>query len=587
MTAVRLKILILGGYGTFGGRLVKLLADEERLTLVIAGRSQQRAEVFCGGLQSKAVLLALEFDRDGDVKAQLNAIKPDIVVDASGPFQFYGADPYRVVRAALALGIHYLDLADGSDFVKGIAKFEDEARARGVFILAGVSSFPVLTAAVVRHLSLALTQIRSISGGIAPSPYTGVGMNVIRAIASYSGKPVTLMRDGKKVVGYALTDSRRFTIAPPGRLPLKSTRFSLVDVPDLAVLPELWPGLRSIWMGAGPVPEILHRALNALAWLVRFKLLPSLSPLAPLMHWATNVLRWGEHRGGMYVAVEGARDGGIKVERSWHLVAEGDDGPFIPSMAAEAIIRYCLDGRPPKLGARPAISELELQDYEALFARRKIFTGCREVSIEAVVLPLYRRLLGDAYASLPPQLQQMHDLTDELDASGHATVERGRGVLARLIAAIVGFPPVGNDVPLKVSFRLRNGREFWRRTFAGHLFSSTQEAGRKRFEHLLCDRFGPCVFGMALVIDGGRLRLVLRRWSILGVLLPVSWAPFGDIYEHVEAGRFCFHVVIGHPLTGPIVNYRGWLVPQETTSDSARQAAPNPALVRLGVETPL
>ncbi len=587
MTVARLKILVLGGYGTFGGRLAKLLADEERLTLLIAGRSKQRAAEFCNELPARAEVLALEFDRDGDVEAQMSAIKPDIVVDASGPFQFYGADPYRVVRAALALGVHYLDLADGSDFVKGIARFESEARVRSIFVLSGVSSFPVLTAAVVRHLSRELAQIKSISGGIAPSPYAGVGLNVIRAIASYAGKPVAIIRNGKQAVGYALIDARRITIAPPGRLPLKSTRFSLVDVPDLVVLPELWPGLRSIWMGAGPVPEVLHRALNAFAWLVRLKLLPSLSPLAPLMHLATNVLRWGEHRGGMYVGVGGVRDDGVAVERSWHLVAEGDDGPFIPSMAAEAIIRHCLDGRYPKPGARPAISELELHDYEPRFTRMKIFTGCRDASSETAGLPLYRRLLGDAYALLPPQLQQMHDLTNDFGATGRATVKRGRGVLARVIAAIIGFPPTGNDVPLEVSFRLRERREHWQRTFGGHVFSSTQEAGRGRFEHLLCERFGPCVFGMALVIEAGRMRLVLRRWSLLGVPMPVSWAPFGDTYEHVENGRFCFHVAISHPLTGPIVNYYGWLVPQETASDNARQAAPNPALVRLGVETPL
>ncbi len=222
MTASRLKILILGGYGTFGGRLARLLADEDRLTLVIAGRSLQRASEFSSGLPAKAALLALAFDRDGDVEAQLSAVKPDILVDASGPFQFYGADPYRVVRAALTLGIHYLDLADDPDFVKGIAKFDDEGCACGAFVLSGVSSFPVLTAAVVRHLSRGLAQIKSISGGIAPSPYAGVGLNVIRAIASYAGKPVALMRDGMQATGYALTDTRRYTIAPPGRLPLKS-----------------------------------------------------------------------------------------------------------------------------------------------------------------------------------------------------------------------------------------------------------------------------------------------------------------------------------------------------------------------------
>jgi hypothetical protein len=32
------RILILGGYGTFGGRIVELLQDEERLSLIVAGR---------------------------------------------------------------------------------------------------------------------------------------------------------------------------------------------------------------------------------------------------------------------------------------------------------------------------------------------------------------------------------------------------------------------------------------------------------------------------------------------------------------------------------------------------------------------
>ena len=85
MTAARLKVLILGGYGTFGGRLVRLLADEIRLTLIITGRSKQLADAFCASVASKAILAPLAFDRGGDVEAQLKEIRPDIVVDASGP----------------------------------------------------------------------------------------------------------------------------------------------------------------------------------------------------------------------------------------------------------------------------------------------------------------------------------------------------------------------------------------------------------------------------------------------------------------------------------------------------------------------
>ena len=134
------------------------------------------------------------------------------------------------------------------------------ARAAGVFVLSGVSSFPVLTAAGSASAlgpGPGKGDARS-GGGIAPSPYAGVGMNVIRAIAGYAGQPCTLRRSGRSVVGYPFTEHMRFTIAPPGRVPLRSTLFSLVDVPDLRALAGLWPEADGIWMGAGPVPELLH-----------------------------------------------------------------------------------------------------------------------------------------------------------------------------------------------------------------------------------------------------------------------------------------------------------------------------------------
>jgi hypothetical protein len=558
------RVLIVGGYGTFGGRLAQLLVDEPRLTLIVAGRMRERAEAFCSSLRGAATLEAHAFDREGDLDAELAAVKPDLVVDASGPFQAYRGDPYRLVRACIDRGTDYLDLADGSDFVDGIAQFDAAAQARGVCVLSGVSTCPVLTAAAVRRLTQGMARLDSVAGGIAPSPYAGVGTNVIRAIASYAGRPVRLMREGQAAVGVGLVETRRFTIAPPGRLPLRPVRFSLVDVPDLIALPKLWPELKSVWMGAGPVPEILHRLLNALARGVRLRLLPTLVPLAPLMHAAINVLRWGEHRGGMFVAVAGADRDGRAMEASWHMIAEGDDGPFIPSMAAEAIICQRLDGRRGAPGARAALRELELADYEARFARRRIFCGVRERM--AAETPLYRRLLGDVYAALPAPIQAMHELTASLTAEGRATVERGSGVLARAIGAVFGFPPEGRDIPVRVDFARRDGCEVWRREFAGRTFTSTQEEGRGRFDRLLCERFGPFAFGIALVIHADRLDLVARGWSMFGIPLPRALVPRVTAYESVADGRFRFHVEIKLPLIGLIVRYRGWLVPRPRTA---------------------
>jgi Domain of unknown function (DUF4166) len=343
-------------------------------------------------------------------------------------------------------------------------------------------------------------------------------------------------------------------------LPLRPIRFSLADVPDLRVLPLVWPSLRAVWMAAGPVPAIWHGALTALAWTVRFKLLPSLTPLAGLMYAAMHRLSFGEHRGGMFIAV-GAD--GRKLARSWHLLAEGKDGPLIPFMAAEAIVRRCLAGKMPQPGARAAATDLELSDYEPLFARRRIFTGVRRSDQVAEDAPLDLRLLGAVWDLLPAPLRTMHDGTRL--AEGRAIVDRGRGVFARLVAWLVGFPPEGREVPVTVTFRAERGREHWQRAFGdgarGHRFSSLQEEGRGRFERLLCERFGPFRFGLALVVDEDRLRLVLRGWSLFGLPLPLILAPRIEAHESAPDGRFHFYVEIAHPLSGLIVRYRGSLAP--------------------------
>jgi Domain of unknown function (DUF4166)/Saccharopine dehydrogenase NADP binding domain len=557
-----MRILILGGYGTFGGRLAFLLADEPALTLLIAGRSLIKAEAFCNTLSGASLKQAVRFDRDADVEAQLRVITPDVVVDASGPFQMYGDDPYLVIKACIALGLHYLDLADGSEFVAGVAQFDAAAKARDVFVLSGVSSFPVLTAAVVRALSADMTEVTRITGGIAPSPYAGVGLNVIRAIASYAGQPVTLIRHGRHAVAYALTETMRYTIAPPGRLPLRPVRFSLVDVPDLRVIPQLWPRLDAVWMGAGPVPEILHRALNGLAWLVRLRLLPSLSALSRLFYRAINVLVWGEHRGGMFVAVDGVDVAGQQLTRSWHLLAEGDDGPLIPSMAIEAIVRHLLAGRSPAAGARSAVRELELSDYQQLFARRCLYTGFRSDAPLTPRASLYERLLGDAWQSLPAPIREMHNLHATKTVVGKADVERGQGLVAGLVARLFGFPAAGKGVPIAVTYTVVDGKEHWQRNFNGKQFSSVQSEGRGESQWLLVERFGVFTFGLALVVENSRLQLVVRRWSLLGLRLPLSWAPRGEAYESAQGNRFNFHVEIAHPLLGLLVRYQGVLSAQ-------------------------
>ncbi|MER9850125.1 saccharopine dehydrogenase NADP-binding domain-containing protein [Mesorhizobium sp. M0106] len=205
-----MKVLVVGGYGTFGGRTVELLEGEPHLILFVAGRSLAKADAYCKKrAPTAAQLVPALFDRDGDLAAQLAAFEPDIVVDASGPFQAYGEGRYRLIEACIARRINYLDLADGSDFVAGVSAFDEAARNAGVFVLSGVSSFPVLTAAVVRRLSSDLTRVDGIRGGIAPSPFAGVGGNVIRAIGRCGLFAMAVPNKAVRLPGSCATLSRR------------------------------------------------------------------------------------------------------------------------------------------------------------------------------------------------------------------------------------------------------------------------------------------------------------------------------------------------------------------------------------------
>lgn len=368
------KVLIIGGYGRFGARLVRLLARESALELIIAGRSGQKAERLAAE-PAAARLTPLTFDRTRDPHGQIARLAPHMVVDAAGPFQHYGAEPYAVAEGALKARAHYFDLADDPGFVTGIARLNTEALAAGRAALSGASSVPALSFAAARTLLPAFSSVDGYTGGISPAPSASVGLSLIKAITSYAGKSIGVIRDGRPAFAPGLIDSLTHQIGFEGVVPLSPRRFSLVDVPDLLLAREVFPGLKTLWFGAAPQPEFGHTALSAAAQLVSAKLLPSLVPFSRVIEPLANRLTWGEARGGMFLRLTGLDHMGKRADLSWNLIAEDDAGPNIPAMAAAALIKRCLAGNPPEPGARPAHEALELADFEPFFANLAIRHG--------------------------------------------------------------------------------------------------------------------------------------------------------------------------------------------------------------------
>jgi hypothetical protein len=174
---------------------------------------------------------------------------------------------------------------------------------------------------------------------------------------------------------------------------------------------------------------------------------------------------------------------------------------------------------------------------------------------------LYHEILGDAYMALPEQIRELHGPNQSSRWQGTAAVERGTGILARIVTAFIGFPKTIEETQVQVNFTVDETGEHWQRKFGDYKFSSFQRAGRKRNEHLLIERFGIISVALALVTENERIKIIPRSWSCLGIPLPRCLMPNGESYEHVKDDLFHFDVTIKAPIIGHIVSYRGCLKP--------------------------
>jgi saccharopine dehydrogenase-like NADP-dependent oxidoreductase len=345
------RIVVVGGYGHFGARIVRALSRDPDIRVVVAGRRPPSADV---------ETLALDHEAP-DFPARLRDAAPDLVIHTSGPFQ--GQD-YHVARAAIAAGAHCLDLADGRAFVCGIGALDADAKSRGVVVASGASTLPAVSSAVLDSLAPHYATIETIDIVIAPAQRTPRGRATLEAVLSYCGRPFRAWEDGAWRDVHGWQDLRRVSLDALG------TRIAArCDVPDLELWPARYPGVRSVRFDAALALPVEHAALAALAGLVRIGLVRAPERFAPAaIALARHLDRFGGDVGGMRVRVEGARRDGTRGAHVWSLVAQNGHGPEIPCIPAVAIARKLARGGTFPAGARPCTGMMSLDDFDATAA---------------------------------------------------------------------------------------------------------------------------------------------------------------------------------------------------------------------------
>lgn len=373
-----MKILIIGGYGNFGKRLALNLIEHSPHEVIIAGRSESKANEFLRSLSeqnARKCSFSLLDIYSPQLDEALRFINVDIVINAVGPYQLGEAEAanYPVPHACLAAGCHYIDLADARAYVKNFSTlFNERASQAGLCFISGASTVPGLSCALLDHFQAKFDEIHSIDYGISPGNRTERGEATVASILSYTGKPIQGFTNGKATTIFGWQSLRR---ADFGKV-LGKRWVSNCDIPDMDILPNRYVGLKNIRFQAGLELMILHCGLWLLSWLSRIEWVKDWSRYARVL---TRMSEWfirlGSDAGGMYVNIEGTKNGRPKRLR-WLLVAELGSGPNVPTIAAELCVEKIAQGSL-AFGARPCVGVFSLNRFLEVASRWGIYSTAR------------------------------------------------------------------------------------------------------------------------------------------------------------------------------------------------------------------
>jgi hypothetical protein len=359
------RIVILGGYGQFGGRIVRWLARKPGLQLIVAGRRLEQAEqlvsqlaVGHGASGTLAQLSALALDADApDFAARIAALHANLLIHTAGPFD---DRTYRVARACIAAGVNYIDLADNREFVLGIGALGDEASSKGLLVVSGASTVPAVSAAIVDHYRSRFGRIDAIDIGITPGSRAPRGLSTIESTLSYCGKRFRGWRGGQ------WRDVHGWQDLHPVRYPTLGTRwFANCDIPDLQLFPDRYAVTGSVKFSAALELRAMQFSVWAMSWISRAGIVSDwVFAAATLKRLSDPLSRFGSDLGGMHVHIDGLDTHGKPHRLRWFLIAGSGDGPMIPCIASIVLARKLARGQLRCSGARQCVDMLTLEEFQ-------------------------------------------------------------------------------------------------------------------------------------------------------------------------------------------------------------------------------
>ena len=215
------RIVVLGGFGFFGGAIVSALRATGLEPLVGSRRSS--ADV------------TIDAESPNSIHATLRP--RDVVVDAVGPYQ---RRTTRLIESAIEVGFDVVDLADSLSYVRAVYDLKHRIDAAGIRVVTACSAMSAISAAMTR-LSRLPNPIR-VSGFLVPATRETAVAGTAASLFCSVGKPIQVFCNGALVTQQGWRSRRSFRFPAP----IGTRTGYLFESADSLTLPPLWPSLRTV-----------------------------------------------------------------------------------------------------------------------------------------------------------------------------------------------------------------------------------------------------------------------------------------------------------------------------------------------------
>lgn len=347
------RIVILGGYGTFGSLISDQLAGEG-VKVVVAGRDVEKGKSFAKKIQASFV----HCDASDDISLRKAIRGAFLVVNASGPFQ---KENFSIPLTCISEKCHYIDIADGREYVTNFHKLGDQAKQNSVFACTGASTSPAVTSALVDKLIKDVPDFTSIQIAMNPGNKNPAGISTIQSILSYVGAPFLVLENGMWQETHGWTRGEFINFPEP----IGKRRVHMCNVPDLEFFPQKYEA-ETVTFKAGVELNLFNYAIEMLGRLRQRIPSLDLSKLANLLI-----------KGSAFFKAFGTTTGGLQVwifnqkgQKASMAIIAPKDGPRIPIAPAVVIAKKLLQNKFTEYGAFPCMGFIqvdELQDFLSPF----------------------------------------------------------------------------------------------------------------------------------------------------------------------------------------------------------------------------